>query len=337
MSKPKRFIIFHVAPGLVNYAGENGREELVLVRKEALDRMNQSFVGKPVFNETHKMIDAETAFDLESSNIEELADGIVHAVGYDEYNGQHWVEVMIWDASTLQNIADGYGVSNAYTVKAYGPGGTHNSVPYSAEVLDGEYLHLAVVKNPRYSDTKIIANSKDKEGGVMNKLFKFLGGKPKEEKPKEEVKTNSVDMPADAALEVDGDKIPVADMLSAYKAVKKNEADEKAKEEATVNMDDSIEVDGEKIPVKELLAAWKASKKNEGDKDDDKDEKAKEDAKTNAAPEAKNANFKVLANAAAKTEETKTPEVDTVSKGLVRGKARYGSAVVVEVKEGSNA
>ncbi len=332
MSKPKRYKIFHVTPGLVAYTGENGQEHMVLVKKNVLDMMNDGFRGKPVFNETHKMIEAADAFEFSNGTIEEKADGVISEVGYDEATNRFWVDAMIWDEKTQKNIENGYGASNAYIVDQAGPGGVYNNVTYDEEVLSATYHHMAIVNSPRYSDTKIIENSK---GGVMNKLFKFLGAKPKEEeKKKEEAKVNSVDMPADAALEVDGDKIPVADMLNAYRAIKKNEADEKAKEEATVNMDDSIEVDGEKIPVKEMLAAYKASKKNEEEAKDDK-EKDKEDAKTNAAPEAKNDSFKLLANAAAKTEEAKTPEVDTVSKGLARGNTRYGSAV--EVKEGSNA
>ncbi len=154
LSSPKRFRIFHIAPGLVQYSKDN-KEQLVLVRKQCLDDMNQSFVGKPIFNETHKDIEASTAFDFSSGQHEDLADGVVTSAGYDEEKGKHWIDAMIWSKAALNNIDNGYGVSNAYIVEKSGPGGTYNNVNYDEEVLGGTYHHLAIVNNPRYSDTEI--------------------------------------------------------------------------------------------------------------------------------------------------------------------------------------
>ncbi len=325
MSKPKRYRIFHVSPGLVQYESA-GQEHLVLVKKDILDVMNSSFIGKPVFNENHKMIDASDAFDINSGNKEELADGVVHAAGYDDWSGRYWVDAMIWDAETQKNIDDGYGVSNAYVVNKAGPGGEYNSVPYDEEVLDAEYHHLAVVKNPRYSDTQIIQNSKN--GGIMK--FKLNWPKKKAEEAKAAVKENAADeevqMNADATLEVDGETIEVSKMVEAYQNMKQAEADKK---NATVGIDDTIEVDGESVSVKDLLEAFKMKT---AAADDEKEEAP--DVKENSKTESKNENFKVMENAASKTEKQAAPTIETERVRLARGKTQYGSVIK---KEDANA
>ncbi len=327
MSKPKRYRIFHVAPGLVQYTSD-GQEHLVLVKKETFDEMNQSFVGKPVFNENHKMIDADDAFNLESGNKEELADGVVNAAGFDEESGRYWVDAMIWDAETQKNISEGYGVSNAYVVNKAGPGGEYNSIPYDEEVLDAEYHHLAVVKTPRYSDTQIIQNSKN--GGIMK--FKLNWPKKKAEEAKAAVKENAVpeeemQMNADATLDVDGETIEVSKMVEAYKNMKQAEADK----QNAVSLEDTIEVDGESVLVKDLLEAYK-TRTAAADEKEEKEEAP--DVKENSVPESKNENFKVMENAASKTEKQSAPVIETERVRLARGKTQYGSVVK---KEDANA
>ncbi len=330
MSNPKRFRIFHVSPGLVQYSVDN-KEHLVLVKKQCLDDMNQTFVGKPIFNETHKDIEASKAFDFSGGHSEELADGVVTAAGYDEEKGKHWIDAMIWTERALANIKNGYGVSNAYIVDKSGPGGTYNNMNYDEEVLGGTYHHLAIVSNPRYSDTEIIQNSKSTMkniGGIMR--FKFGMKKKAEEAKVDAAKENAVEemeMNDDAVVEVDGKTIPVADMVKAFQDMKKAEAEAEAKKNATLELTDTIDVDGESIDVKTLLAAYKAATTPTAKNEDS-------EVKENAVPKAetKNANFNALKEAAGKTDATSNVNILTQRSKLAKGEARYGSTVITEVK-----
>ncbi len=325
MSKPKRYRIFHVAPGLVQYTSD-GQEHLVLLKRETLDAMNQSFVEKPVFNENHMMVDAADAFVLKSGNREDLAVGIVHDAGCEEWSGRYWVDASIWDDETQDNIDEGYGVSNAYIVKKSGPGGIHNSITYDEEVLEAQYHHLAIVSNPRYSDTQIIQNSKS--GGIMK--FKLNWGKKAEKSATPEVKETAVEevvMNSDATLDVDGESIAVGKMVKAYQNMKAEEEEkEKEKENATVGMDDTIEVDGETVSVKDLLKAYKAKTAEGDEKEEDKKE---EDVKENSTTE-KSKSFKMVENALNETVMPKAPKVETEVTRLARGQASYSSIVKKE-------
>ena len=54
-----------------------------------------------------------------------------------------------------------WSVSCSYDVlKADDEGGSENNIKYGREILDGEFKHLAIVKNPRYERANIVFNSK---------------------------------------------------------------------------------------------------------------------------------------------------------------------------------
>lgn len=333
MSSPKRYRIFHVSPGLVRYTDESGEEHLVLVRKEVLDRMNPTFKGKPVFNETHKIIDADTAFDFSSGELAEMADGVVSDVGYDEETNRYWVDAMIWDEQSQQNIEEkGYGASNAYIPES-GPGGTYNNMQYDEEVTGGEYHHLALVSNPRYSDTQIIQNSNS--GGIMKLKLNFGKDKPKknqadpkpEEKPDEEVEEMEVNESAVVETD-DGEQVAVSELVENYRKMK----EAMSENGATVNMDDTMEVDGEEVSIREMYEALKSKKNAEDPTDEPLEPSVKQNSKgkEESGKNKPNENFRTIQNAAGKTEGREKPKVATERKRLVQGKARYGS--VIETK-----
>lgn len=325
MSEPKRYRALHINPGIVDYT-EDGQRETVLIKKEVLDKMNPSFLGKPVFNLTHKIIDAETAFNFTDEEKEKLAVGIISGVGYDEKSGYFFADAMIWDDDTIKNIDDnGFNVSCAYVPEA-GPGGVYNNVPFDEEVVGGEYHHLAVVESPRYQDAKIFQNSKS--GGIMK--FKLNLGKKKilqnqvpEEKPEEE----EMEMNADATIEVDGESIPVSELVENYKAKKNAETEE---DKGTVmNMEDTIDVDGEEVSMKDLYDSYKANVNAEDPTDQPLEDVVDETMKKNSLedPKKPNQNFKIVQNAAAQGAEAERPKVNTMRSRLARGKAKYGTPV----------
>ncbi len=345
MSSPKNYRIFHISPGLVRYAESSGQEIVALVKKEVLDEMNFSFRNKPVFSE-HKLIEIDDVFDFKNGDPEEKADGVVNDVGYDEYSGRFYVDATIWDEETQANIEKGYGASNAYIVEKVGTAGLHNDVPYDEEILEGSYHHLAIVESPRYSDTQIIQNSKT--GGLIMKfkLLGKLGKKGKNQLDKSKVLTNetptdtpaekaeTMEMNAGASIEVDGQVIPVSDMVEAYMASKNQAVENEASpDEAMLSMEDTILVDGEEVSVQALYEAYAASNTGaEGDLLTNSKTATKTPAK-DTEEEAPNRNYKLLQNAVdtAPAEDVRTSSVITETKRLVVGKAKYGT-----IKENGN-
>jgi len=332
MAHPKRYLAEHITPGLVDYV-EDDKRERVLVGKDVLDKMNPSFIGKPVFNFIHKVIDPETAFNFSDEERDKQAVGVVSDVGYNAETGYYTTELMIWDEETIKNIDEkGFSVSCAYLPKE-GPGGTHNNVPYDSEVIGGEYHHMAIVDNPRYEGARIFPNSKS--GGIMK--FKPNFGKDKvrknqaepvveEEKPEEE----TMDMNADAVLVTeDGQEIPVSELVANYKAMNKNMDEE---EKPVINMEDTVEVDGKEVPVKDLYDSYMngCGRTNaEPPTDEPLEDVVDEKMNANSAddPKKKNENFKLIQNAASRGAEKEKPVINTERKRIAVGKARYGSAV----------
>lgn len=326
----KRYRIFFIEPGIMNY--DDMDAGTVLVQKSALDRMRDSFIGKPVVNEDHIDLKPQQAFKKDDSSTPQ-ADGVVSAVGTDPESGWDYADVIIWNKDTQKNIDEkGYSASCAYTPSKEDPtGGMWHNFPYDTEVIDGEYNHMAIVDNPRYERVKIYPNSKRSEK-PMSKIFKLLGKKPAQKKnmappePNPEESPEKMEMEG-AVIEVNGEMIPVEEAIAAYKQQKQNEV-------TPLSPDDEIEIDGEpeKIKVSELIAALQASKENVGDPKEIKAEPAVAEnscgtAMKNSKPveQKPNQNFRVLQNAADKTTPVDNG-IMTRTDRLSRGKMRYGSA-----------
>lgn len=332
MASAKRYRTLFIEPGLVEYSDENQRET-VLVQRKALEKMRPSFLGKPVFNFIHRDTDPEEAFDMANNEEEDQACGIISEVGYDAESGYDFADLMIWDLETQENIdKNGFNVSCAYIPTDTGPGGIHNSIKFDSEVLDGEYQHLAIVEDPRYGGAKIFENSKS--GGNMKRKFVFGKKRENADPPEEKKEEETVDNAEDAYIEVDGEKVPVEEMVNAYKASMSNAEEDKEKEngkENMLNMEDTVEIDGKEVTMQELYDNYS--------KDDEKEnaEPATDDplepaVKENAAnpkpdPKKKNENFRKIQNAADRGAAVEKPNVRTQTKRLSEGQARYGSPV----------
>lgn len=331
--QPKRYRALHITPGVVDYTNGDQRET-VLIKKPALDKMNRSFLGKPVFNFIHKVIEPEVAFNFTGEESEKHAVGVISDVGYDTESGYYFADMMIWDKGTQDNISKGYGVSNAYIPEA-GPGGIYNNVPYDEEVTSGEYHHMAIVEEPRYGDVRIFENSKKSKR--MKKYILFG------EEQKKDVKKNAAD-PLDKKEEMklnsdsivvfkDGSEVPLSEMVEVYKNSadeKKDEKKKKDEEKPTLNMEDTMEIDGKEVSVQELYDNYCAKKNAEDATDDPLEDVVDPALKKNAAddPKKPNEHFKKLKiNASQDAEPTKI-KINTQKTRLARGKANYGSPVV---------
>lgn len=315
---PKRYRTKFIEPGLADYTAEGFGT--VLVSKETLDRMLPSFVGKPVFLD-HQDVTQEEAFQNNTG----VAEGVVSDIGYDTDSGWYYADMMIWNEETQKRIdKDGYTVSCAYDIfNADGQGGLYHNIKYDQSVLDGEYTHMAIVANPRYEGATIIQNSK---GGkpVGKKLFKFLGKTEpvKNEVPVEDPKEEVVNVD-NAMVDIgDGNQVPLADLVQAYKAPAQTQ------EASVLNADDEVDVEGKKVKVGEMISAYQNKCKVENvEPPQDTDAEPVVDEKKQMQNSVKTtegkANFNAVKNAVKIEAEPVKPQVNTKSERLSRGSQRY--------------
>lgn len=334
MAGAKRYRAYYIEPGLADYSDEG--IGLVLVQKTALDRMNPTFVGMPVVNFEHTDKEPEELFEMEASDVQEFADGVIAATGRDEGTGWYWADMLIWDDGTKVNLDNnGYSVSCAYDVTDAASGGSYHNVEYQEEVLDGVYKHMAVVPNPRYEEAWVIQNSK-KEGSVG-----LLNNKKRRKNADQEneIKNTDDEMSNRYVMRKNGDRMPLNELVAQYKELKAAEDEE----EMRMNEEDMVEVDGEEISVRDMMEAVGMMEnpgdymENEDDTDeeimdnavdpiDDKVEPVIDEQRQNAKRKRGRENMQKVRNAARKTAPVDF-KVDTQATRIERGKSRYGSPV----------
>jgi hypothetical protein len=249
----KSVTIRHLEPGLVHYEYLNdGKGATVLIQRPFLDRIRQSLVGKPIINRAHRDIDPNAYKNGD-------ADGIIIRAYNDPGDGWDYVEALVWDPATLDNIERGYSASCQYAVNEWTDGGTYHNIAYEREALNGEYEHIAIVPQGRYEGVRILMNSKDKGGTMKLKFWK------KDDKEKAQ---NAMEIESEkTVLEREGKEIPLEAALSAYEAQEKAVADAAAlaNEKPVLKETDTIEYKGKQVAVSVLTAAYEAQLKNESE------------------------------------------------------------------------
>lgn len=349
MATPKSYKARFIEPGIISY--DDKAQGVVLVSKDALDRMAPSFRGCPVINVAHNDASADNAFNFEEGAASP-PDGIVTRVYWGD-DGWQWCDFLVWDEETQRNIDElGFSVSCAYLPMDYADGGTWHEIPYDEEVTNGTYLHLAIVEQPRYEGSLIYANSK---GANPMKILKLLQPKPKQNagaeaahpmpapapddplKPKpiqapvapETPVKNEVD-PSTVVQLPDGSQVTLGELVEAYKSSGTGES---------LDMDDEVDVDGQTVRVSDLVAAWQTKgncfgkpKKNAEDPTNDPAELPVDPTKqsrTNAAPASETKVNSALRAAAAKPGDDLggDKQYQTREDRIARGKARYSRAV----------
>lgn len=294
----KTFIIPAMRAGLCEYS-----DERVLVSNDTLAAMAKTSFGIPLIMPEHVELE-----ELKN-NLEKYLCGRVADMHYDE-EADLWMAHCVADTQeALELFEKGWGVSTSYQVDKKGTGGTLNAVEYNAEILEGTYLHLAIVEHPRYEMAKnpTFYNSKElthksasssietntPQKGVSS--MKFFRTK------REEVKENASDL----EIEIDGEKVSIQTLTNAYKASKKNdeelgkepgkdekkkeenkkneEEDKKKEEENKKNEEEDKKKDNEaeekmNAEVDKLLKDLEVDdKENESEDDKEKDDKSNDD------------------------------------------------------------
>ena len=135
---------------MAGYPGQYGN---VLVRKETLDKSLNTIIGAPVII-NHLNVTADNANDLRV--------GVISNAYYNDKDGWYWCEGVIWDETAQNLITDKkWSVSCSYDfLEQDDEGGTENNIPYDREFTKLNFVHLALVDNPRYERANIVFNSK---------------------------------------------------------------------------------------------------------------------------------------------------------------------------------
>lgn len=127
----------------------------VLITKETLDKFIDTMIGVPVIIK-HK--------DITDKNADKERVGVVSRVWYNEADGWFYCEGVIWDKQAIDLVKNqGWNVSCTYDFESDFKKSTYHGKEIDMEFTGGEFLHLALVPNPRYERATIVMNAKDDE------------------------------------------------------------------------------------------------------------------------------------------------------------------------------
>lgn len=310
---PKVFFGLHFVEGVAEY--DDGR---LLVSNEAANKMDSSFAGKPVYVHHVDRVDLD--------QLQEQADGYVVKSFYNAADGKHWAEFLVVSDKAHSAIRNGWKLSNAYKPTEFGPSGSRNSVTYDKEVINGEFLHLAIVPNPRYDQSVILTPEQFKEYNAQKFKElqnskgedKMLGFLKKPEKEELEILKN------DEMKKADDDSKKSDDAKKSDDDAKKADDAEKAKEEKSEPaksdedlLEKIVTINEEEMTIKELIKKYldvcdELAKKNEPK--EEKKEEVEQKKNSKFYDDLKNANHHV-----------QIEKLELSMDRLARGKSRYGS------------
>ena len=157
-----------ISPGAVGY-----KEGTYLLESRALDDFAYTLKRCPVVVGHQDIVD--------EADMLEKAVGYVSDVDRDE-SGNWYADFVVFCPKTIEKIDNGslpY-VSCAYRADLSVDEVSLNNVTYKREILGGEMMHLALVKNPRYNGTEIWRNSDEdcfvSDGVLFNQKDNIMFG-----------------------------------------------------------------------------------------------------------------------------------------------------------------
>lgn len=329
---PRRYFGLHMAEGVAEYKEKDGSFR-IFINESTIKDMNPTFEGRPVF--VNHITD-----DFKPEDFNE-ADGVVVKSFYNEMDGKNWVEFMVTSDKGHQAIQQGWKLSNAYFQKEHGPRGEWHGVSFDKEIKKGEYEHLAIVKNPRYSESVIYTPEQFKEYNERKRaeIKKLSNEKEKiKETPsmfkmfKREKIENAADL-ENTMVTLAGKDITIAEVLSAHEKI--------LNMNGYANGDHFVKAGDEEMSVNDMAKGYmemKEKMKNMVEKPKDEEEdKKKENEETDEAGKddlekekkdmkAENSkskgNFDKLKNAG--NDVSQKPQVAELQvQKLQRGKERY--------------
>lgn len=273
--KGRLFTARFIEPALVGY-GDDG---ILNVTLEALMKFYQTMIGCPVVIK-HQ--------DVTDENAREISVGYVTCA---EYSNDGWFSCsgIIYDKEAIELIGKGWSVSCTYEVlETTGVSGERNAVPFDDELVNGRFLHLAIVPNPRYEKATItLMNSKGK--GMWKNIFNSKKLKNSEEKEKDMAKQNEADTDKNALKNkimehingaIKGDKKVDGECEDSWYKELREMLDKLAytkSEDKKSNSDDSEEEDKEKKDNSEEEEKDNKCNSDDSEKKEEKEEKDNSD------------------------------------------------------------
>lgn len=282
-------IVSFLTAGLVDYSDvDDGK---YLLRKEAIEKMLPTLEGRPLVI-GHQKIDPE--------HLDDVAVGYITKGYWNPETGSFDCDVLVKDPEILNPSKNS--VSCAYIATEFGDGGRYSGIDYDAEILNGEFTHIALVDTPRYNDAKILVNGLKKGANMMIK--RFFSNADDEKKAEDEKKDNEEETkelsPEDVVTVGDKD-VTIKELVDAYmnacknedKDDKKNEdkeekeaEDEEKKEnedEEKKNEDSDDDLVSKVTKIVEKILAEKDKKNEDEDKKDNEDKDEKQNSLSVAA------------------------------------------------------
>lgn len=142
--------------GVAEYADPGNDPYRILINEAAAKSMDKTFSGKPLYVLHVDKVDLH--------NIQAQADGYVTRSFYNKADGAHWAEFILVSDAAHKAYRDGWKLSNAYHPTFRNSSqGVWQGVQYDKEVDAGVYEHLALVPNPRYSESIILTEEEFKK------------------------------------------------------------------------------------------------------------------------------------------------------------------------------
>ncbi len=247
---PQIFYGLHFAPGVAHYRPEGAEPYTVLINEDTAKRMDPTFPGKPVF--------VRHVNEVDLTDLQNEADGYVAESFFNELDGKHWVKFIVVSDKGQDAIRKGWRLSNAYKPVQLGAGGRWHGVAYGREITQGEYEHLAIVENPRYSESIVLTPEQFKKYNE-EKQEQLLALKNSEEPKGDKMKfdwfkkgkVENVDEGLSVVLPKSKKEFTLAELIT--------NADNYASGEAMADMTHKVKLhDGTMCNVGELLEKHKA-------------------------------------------------------------------------------
>lgn len=288
-------IVNFLTAGLVDYSDvDDGK---YLLRKEAIEKMLPSLEGRPLVI-GHQKIDPD--------HLDDVAVGYITKGYWNPDTGSFDCDVLVKDAEILNPSKNA--VSCAYVATEFGEGGRYSGIDYDAEILNGEFTHIALVDNPRYNDAKILVNSLKGAGNMIKRFFSNADEEKKAEDEKKENEEETKELSPEDVVTVGDKDVTIKELVDCYvnacknedKDAKDNEDEEKKSEDEEKKDNEDEKKDnecGEKknedsddelvekvTKIVERILASKANKKNEDEeKKDNEDKEEKQNSLSVAA------------------------------------------------------
>lgn len=337
---PARYYGLHICEGVAEYTPSSGGDNYrILVLENALKNMDQTYEGKPVYI---KHVDK-----VNLDKLQEEAAGYVVKSFYNKSDGKHWVEFIVVSDEAHEKIKQGWTLSNAYRPKEISAGGKWHNVDYKEEIISGEYEHLAIVPDPRYTESIILTPDQFKEYNTKKeKELSTLQNSQGESQmgffTKKKIE-NSVEIEATMVTLKNGKDMTIKEIINSYNEMmeekKKNEEEKEKMKDKPTMADEShhVMVDDEMMTINELKEKYMELKSPKEEEKEEMAEEKKEEPKKNEEEE-KEEHKEKKENSKEKDKKHKeaiknahldaTDEVealDLTMDQVARGKARYGS------------